>query len=65
MINKPGRALNVGDIEAVTATPVTAVVDTDPTIARAVDAGTLTTTLPRTLARALTPVVDAIAGARS
>jgi MinD-like ATPase involved in chromosome partitioning or flagellar assembly len=60
VITEPGRALDTGDIEAVTGTPVTAVVGHDPHIARAVDAGTLTTRLPRSLARALAPLAAAI-----
>ena len=65
VINEPGRALDAGDIEAVTSTPVTAVIDADPAIARAVDAGTLATAMPRSLTRALTPIVAGIVGARS
>ena len=64
VINEPGRALNTTDIEAAIGAPVIAVIDTDPAIARAVDAGTLTTAMPRSLARALAPVT-AILGARS
>ena len=56
VITEPGRALNTGDIEAVTGTPISAIVGHDPHIARAVDAGTLTTRLPRSLARALAPL---------
>ena len=64
VITEPGRALNTTDIEAAIGAPVIAVIDTDPAIARAVDAGTLATAMPRSLARALAPVA-AILGARS
>ncbi len=60
VITEPGRALNPSDIEAVTDTPITATVPYDPAIARAVDAGTLTSRPPRNLTRALAPVVAAI-----
>ena len=65
VINEPGRALHTTDIEAAIGAPVIAVIDTDPAIARAVDAGTLATAMPRSLVRALMPVVAAIVGARS
>ena len=61
VITEPGRALNTADIEAVTATPITATVPHDPAIARAVDSGTLTTGPPRRITRALAPLAAAIA----
>ena len=60
VITEPGRALDTGDIEAVTGTPVSAIVGHDPHIARAVDAGTLSTRIPRSLARALAPLAATI-----
>ena len=60
VITEPGRALDTGDIEAVTGTPISAVIGHDPHIARAVDAGTLTARLPRSLARALAPLAATI-----
>ena len=60
LINEPGRALNAKDIEAVTAVPVTATIPYETDIARTIDAGLLTTRLPRTLTRALRPLVAAI-----
>ena len=63
VITEPGRALNTADIEAVTGTPVTATIPHDTAIARAIDAGLLTTRLPRTLTRALRPLAHAIATA--
>jgi hypothetical protein len=60
VITEPGRALDTGDIEAVTGTPISAIVGHDPHIARAVDAGSLTARLPRSLARALAPLAAAI-----
>ena len=60
VITEPGRALNPTDIETVTATPITATIPHDPAIARAVDAGTLNHQPPRSLTRALAPLVAAI-----
>ena len=60
LINEPGRALDAKDIEAVTAVPVTATIPYETGIARTIDAGLLTTRLPRTLTRALRPLVAAI-----
>ena len=57
LIDEERRALNQTDTEAVLGLPVTATVSYSPTIARAVDAGLLTTRLPRELARALRPLV--------
>ena len=60
LINEPGRALDAKDIEAVTGVPVTATVPYETGIARTIDAGLLTTRLPRSLTRALRPLVAAI-----
>ena len=60
LINEPGRALNAQDIEAVTGVPVTATIPYETGIARTIDAGLLTTRLPRALTRALRPLVAAI-----
>ena len=60
VITEPGRALDTGDVEAVTGTPVTAIVPYLPDIARAIDSGTLLTRPPRTLTRSLTPLVESI-----
>ncbi|MFM7537153.1 MAG: hypothetical protein ACKO91_15350 [Acidimicrobiales bacterium] len=55
---EPGRALHADDLTAIIPVPLITV-DTDPAVARAVDAGLLTSRLPRTLAttaaRLLTP----------
>ena len=64
VVNEPGRTLNFADIAAVTGTPVTAATCYDPIIARAIDAGILATRIPRSLARDLKPLVDAITGTR-
>ena len=61
LINEPGRALDARDIEAVLGMPVTATVPYAATIARAVDAGLLTTRLPRELTRALRPLLTSAA----
>ncbi|MBK5222152.1 MAG: hypothetical protein JJE52_04615 [Acidimicrobiia bacterium] len=53
LVNEPGRALDRGDIEAVLGVPVVAEVATDPSVARAVDAGLLASRLPRSLQRSL------------
>ena len=60
LINEPGRALDAKDVEAVTAVPVTATVPYGVDIARNIDAGLLNTRLPRSLTRALWPLVAAI-----
>ena len=57
LINEHQRALNATDIETVLGIPVTATVPYHPAIARAIDAGLLTTRLPRELARALRPLL--------
>jgi hypothetical protein len=51
LVNEPGRALGRADIERTVGAPVVAEVALDPQIARAVDAGLLTSRLPRGFAR--------------
>jgi hypothetical protein len=53
LVNEAGRALRPADIEEVLGVPVRAVIDEDPAIARAVDAGLLASRVPKALARAL------------
>jgi MinD-like ATPase involved in chromosome partitioning or flagellar assembly len=53
LVDEPGRALRRHDIEAALGAPVVAKVPIDPSIARAVDAGLLTTRLPRVIERDL------------
>lgn len=54
VVREPGRALRSQDIERVVGAPVLAEVETDPAVARAVDAGLLTSArLPRSIERAL------------
>jgi hypothetical protein len=53
LVDEVGRALRRADIEDVLGVPVRAVVDVDAAVARAVDAGLLTTRVPRGLERAL------------
>ncbi len=53
VVNEPGRALDVDDIEDVLGVPVVADVRLDPALARAVDAGILRSKLPRGISRAL------------
>ena len=53
LLVEPGRALGRPDVEAVLGCDVVAEVAVDPSVGRAVDAGLLTTRLPRLLERAL------------
>ena len=53
LINEPGRALRARDIEHALGVPIVAEFMTDPTVARAVDAGLLSTRVPRTLSSQL------------
>jgi hypothetical protein len=53
LVDEPGRALGVDDIEQVLGVPVRARVAHDASVARAVDAGLLSNRLPRGLERAL------------
>lgn len=53
LVDEPGRSLTVADVESVLGVPVRAVVDLDPAVAKAVDAGTLGARLPRRLQRSL------------
>lgn len=51
LVTEPGRALGAADVSAVVGAPVVARVPVDPAIARVVDAGLLTSRLPRPLRR--------------
>lgn len=53
LVDEPARALGPADVEAVLGAPLRAVVDLDPAVARAVDAGLLVGRLPRSLGRAM------------
>ncbi len=53
LVSEPGRALGAGDVEDVLGVPVRAEVAVEPSVARAVDAGLLSSRLPRSLERAL------------
>jgi Mrp family chromosome partitioning ATPase len=53
LVREAGRALDRGDVEGLLSVPVIAEVDTDPAVARAIDAGLLLTSGPRHVARAL------------
>ena len=52
-MSEPGRSLTRHDVAAALGAPVVAVVEIDPAVARAVDAGLLASRLPRGLAREL------------
>jgi cellulose biosynthesis protein BcsQ len=53
LLTEPGRALGRSDVERTVGAPIVAEVSVDPQVARAVDAGLLTSRLPRGLARDL------------
>ena len=53
LLTEPGRALRRSDIETALNLPVAAELTIDPAVARAVDAGLLTTRLPAGAARSL------------
>jgi len=53
LVDEPGRAITVADVEAALGVPVKAKVAVDPTIARAVDAGSFGARIPRRLQRSL------------
>jgi hypothetical protein len=57
LLDEPGRSLGANEIGEVLDLPVLARVPVDKAIARAVDAGVLSTRLPEALARAATDVV--------
>ncbi len=57
LVREPRRALGADDVAACTDVPVRTTVAVDPGVARAVDAGLLTSRLPRQLRRAVTEVV--------
>ena len=56
LVSEPGRAISRSDVVDVLGVPVVAEVAVDPAVARAVDAGLLTSRLPADLARALADV---------
>lgn len=53
LVQEPGRALSQRDVEHAVGVAVEATISLDPAVARAVDAGLLTTRLPRVIAREL------------
>jgi hypothetical protein len=53
LVEEPGRALSRRDVEHSLGVPVEATVSYDPAVARAVDAGLLTTRLPRIISKEL------------
>lgn len=53
LLAEPGRSLGRRDVAEVLGIPVIGVVEADPAVARAVDAGTLVRRVPTTLARGL------------
>jgi MinD-like ATPase involved in chromosome partitioning or flagellar assembly len=57
LVTEPGRSLTRHDIASAVGAPVVATVPFDPAIARAVDAGLMSTRLPRALSRELARAV--------
>ena len=53
LVHEPGRSLGRADIESVLQAPIRAEVDVDPAVARSIDAGLLSSRVPRALARGL------------
>lgn len=61
LVHEPGRALKAVDVERTLGLPVVAEVYYDPAVARAVDAGLLSSRLPNALARQLAQPLRAVA----
>lgn len=59
LIDEQGRALGRSDVESVVGAPVVACVAVDSAVARSVDAGLMTTRLPRGLVRSMGAVINA------
>lgn len=53
VVAEPGRSLDPHDVESVIGIPLLGVVEADPAVARAIDAGTLTRRVPASLRRGL------------
>jgi len=62
LVVEPGRALGRADVEDVLGVPVRAEVTVDAAVARAVDAGLLARRVPRSLERALRPLLGVRSG---
>ena len=62
VVKEEGRALTPKDVSAVLRLPVRATIDIDPAVARAVDAGLLSSRIPGSLSASLTPFVDELTG---
>lgn len=58
VLNEPRRHLGRADVESVTSAPVVAQIAVDPSIARSIDAGLLSSRLPRGLLRTMSRVFD-------
>lgn len=59
VVSEPGRVLTIDDVIGVCGAPIVAEFTVDRSVARLVDAGLLTSRLPRSLARAAVGVLDA------
>ena len=62
VVKEGGRALTPKDVSAVLRLPVRATVDVEPAVARAVDAGLLSSRIPGSLTAGLAPLVDELTG---
>jgi hypothetical protein len=60
LVVEPGRALDATDVARAVGVPVRATVAVDPVVARAVDAGLLTSRVPRPFGRALSGLLSEI-----
>lgn len=59
VVREPGRSLHPRDVAAALDAPIVAEVPVDPAVARAADAGLLSTTVPRSVQRALKRTIGA------
>jgi hypothetical protein len=64
LLAEPGRALGRTEVSAALGAPVVGTISVDPAVARAVDAGLLSTRLPRLLQREAGRIADRVATAR-
>lgn len=63
VVSEPWRALRAGDVAQAVGAPVLAEVPVDAAVARVVDAGLLTSRLPRSLERSLASLASVVAAA--
>ena len=56
LLTEPGRCLSARDVEGALGSKVVATIETDPTVARAIDAGLLSARMPKSLANLMVAV---------